>query len=369
MSSDNDEVEVSPKRERKYSSSSTDSEYVDLEADSFDNLDEYEHNPSRLHRKMSQQTFVPISEREAWKDVVPIEQDDGPNPIVAIAYSAKFKETHDYFRAIVKAKEKSERALNLTAECIWLNAANYTVWQYRRDILKELGIDLKDELIFIEVMIRCNFKNYQVWHHRKVIIEWMNDPSEELEFTAAILEKDDKNYHAWQHRQWAISFFNLFDNELEYAEHLIEKDIRNNSAWNQRYYVVSNTTKFESDVLEREVNYALDKILEAPSNESSWNYLRGIMMHDKDGGMGYNRSILKKCEELYNNNCRSPHLLSCIIDISQERISCNEPKDSLFHTDKALELCTDLEEKYDKIRKKYWKYISQKISEKVKSTA
>lgn len=33
--------------------------------------------------------WVPYAEREEWRDVVPLEQDDGPNPIVAIAYAKK----------------------------------------------------------------------------------------------------------------------------------------------------------------------------------------------------------------------------------------------------------------------------------------
>lgn len=37
-------------------------------------------------------------------------------------------------------------------------------------------------------------------HHRKVIVEWLEDPSQELEFTSCILRDDAKNYHAWQHR-------------------------------------------------------------------------------------------------------------------------------------------------------------------------
>ena len=35
--------------------------------------------------------WIPYSARENWRDVQPIEQDDGPNPIVCIAYSQRCK--------------------------------------------------------------------------------------------------------------------------------------------------------------------------------------------------------------------------------------------------------------------------------------
>lgn len=48
------------------------------------------------------------------------------------------------------------------------------------------------------------FPNLSSRHHRRMVVEWLNDPSEELEFIADILSQDAKNYHAWQHRQWVI---------------------------------------------------------------------------------------------------------------------------------------------------------------------
>ena len=62
-----------------------------------------------------------------WADVEPIAQDDGPKPVVPIAYTDAFRESMDRFRAILAKDERSPRALELTSDVIALNPANYTV--------------------------------------------------------------------------------------------------------------------------------------------------------------------------------------------------------------------------------------------------
>lgn len=93
----------------------------------------------------------------------------------------------NYFRAVVKANELSERALRLTDEVIRLNAANYTAWYrppsplagvsrahdvllrpfvaryYRRKVLAALKTDFKEELQWVERIAAENPKNYQIW--------------------------------------------------------------------------------------------------------------------------------------------------------------------------------------------------------------
>ena len=40
--------------------------------------------------------WIPYGERDEWQDVEPLEQDDGPDPVVRIAYPEKCKQNHSH---------------------------------------------------------------------------------------------------------------------------------------------------------------------------------------------------------------------------------------------------------------------------------
>lgn len=151
----------------------------------------------------------------------------------------------------------------------------------------------------------------------------------------------------------------LYDKEMDFIDNLLMNDVRNNSAWNQRYFIVNNHLGWSDMNVQKEICYTLEKIKFIKNNESAWNYLRGVLLHDKRGLSG-NAVVASFCEELYKNKCRSTYLLAFLVDICDEALKKGE-NNSLHNSNRAMELCAALANKYDKIRSKYWNYISTKF--------
>eukprot|EP01095_Lingulamoeba_sp_RSL-Kostka_P012440 TRINITY_DN4949_c0_g1_i1.p1 TRINITY_DN4949_c0_g1~~TRINITY_DN4949_c0_g1_i1.p1 ORF type:complete len:330 (-),score=95.88 TRINITY_DN4949_c0_g1_i1:111-1043(-) len=291
--------------------------------------------------------FVPFKDRPEWSDVEPLPQNEGPHSVCCIAYNDEFKETNDYFRAILQLDEVSERALKLTNEVIALNPANYTAWFYRRKCLFELESDLAKELQDTREVVEDNPKNYQVWYHRRALIEKLQNPGDELEFISNVLEEfsDEKNYHGWSHRQWILSTFNNFDNEFNYIDNLLNKDHRNNSVWNHRFYVVKTVDGFENeDIIQREIDFAFSWIEKGPNNESPWNYIRGLLNINKENFLNY-QNVKDSAIEITKKFPSCCHSLALCVEFFERENDIDGFKE-----------CVEKLKNKDFLRSKYWSY-------------
>lgn len=301
------------------------------------------------------------SEDQEWADVIPHPTDEGgPNPLAAIAYSDEYGECMSYLRAIMAANEFSPRVLDLTEDLIDMNPAHYTVWLYRAQCLFALDYNLKAELEWLNEIALSHQKNYQIWHHRNLIVDKIGSCEGEAEFVERMFELDGKNYHVWSYRQWLVKRFDLWEEgELAFTERMLAKDVRNNSAWNHRWYIINGReARSEAEggpvegvknrgIRERELDFVKRTVQQAPQNQCPWNYLRGIV---KKSGMPLKG--LKGFVEVYADlsraeGVRSSHALDFLADVLAEE------EGGKAQAAEALDL---LAKTYDPIRKNYWEY-------------
>lgn len=296
-----------------------------------------------------------------FSDVIPIPQDDGPHPVVPIAYSPDFDKCMSLFRAVVVNEEFSERVLKLTAQLIDLSPGHYTVWKYRLDTILNLKLDLATELEFLSSVAESNPKSYQLWRHRQCVLQNWKDPSKEIEFINSILAEDSKNHHAWSYRQWIVGTFNLFRTEINHMDTFLNDDVRNNSAWNHRYFIITNSNT-SNDLLSKEVEYAIEKINLAPNNECPWIYIRGIIQFFNANYSEY-PEIKQVCVK-YTQNLLQPVTFANILllRIYEKTVADltikNSCEDRQLKSDIILKSKNVLNSliKYDQLRSKYWSY-------------
>ena len=123
-----------------------------------------------------------------------------------------------------------------------------------------------------------NQKNYQIWHHRKLLIEKINNATHEKKILNDVFEYEPKNFHAWTHRIWMIRRFNNVEGEFEFIDSMLKNDIKNNSVWNYRFFLIQYINKnLNKDKITEEIKYALEKIKLCPNNECPYCYIRGFI--------------------------------------------------------------------------------------------
>ncbi|KAI1480194.1 protein prenylyltransferase [Daldinia eschscholtzii] len=311
-----------------------------------------------------------------WDDVVPIPQIEPEGALATIAYPDEYAESMSYLRAVMAAKEYSPRCLRLTERIISLNPAHYTVWLYRFSIVQALNISIPDEIEWLNEISLAHIKNYQIWNHRQQLIDHyypaiVTVPSEvgalaesERRFLEQMLQLDTKNYHVWSYRQYIVRKLGIWnDAERQSIETMIHEDVRNNSAWSHRFFIVFSNPAYASpdshatehdpkipdDIVDREIEYAEQKILLAPQNQSPWNYLRGVLVKGgrKLGTIReFAEQFVKNLGDAEGEEVRSSHALDLLADIYKEA----------GELDRADLVLRRLGNKWDRIRRGYWEY-------------
>ncbi|KDN50082.1 hypothetical protein RSAG8_01418, partial [Rhizoctonia solani AG-8 WAC10335] len=327
---------------------------------------------------------LPYSAREDWADLTPIPQHEpGFTPLCPIMYNNEYRDAMDYFRALVQAGERSRRGLELTSHLVNLNPAHYSVWQYRWDTLLALNLPLEDELEWSDEVVKKFIKNYQGWHHRRLLISKLRKPLPELSFISAALQQDAKNYHTWAYRQWLLAEFNLpelWAGELGYIEELLDEDFRNNSAWHHRYFVVFGSGVRQGDedrdaIIRRELIFTKQKISIAPNNPSAWNYLRGILEYGRLPFSSQKLFVEPYAEPTELTDPLIPRPTDAVVDLDNPRPSAQaelpvplaieflgdiaeEEEDKV----NATEIFKSLATKYDITRKRYWEFRVKELA-------
>ncbi|KAH7264484.1 hypothetical protein B0J15DRAFT_490927 [Fusarium solani] len=316
-----------------------------------------------------------LAQDPEWDDVIPIPQNEPEDALAQIAYPDDYAEAVSYLRAVMAADECSPRTLRLTEHVISMNPAHYTVWLFRFKIISVLKLSIPDEIKWLNEVALSNLKNYQIWNHRQLLMDYYYPLIEEddatvrklarseTQFITTMLAEDAKNYHVWSYRQYLVGKLSMWTmSELLSTQNHIEEDVRNNSAWSHRFYIVfsdptastSGSGPTESDprvpaeTIDREIKYAKEKISLAPQNQSPWNYLFGVLSKGarpltsvKEFAEGFVSALGEDAEEV-----RSSHALDFLAKLYDEE----------GDKDKA-ELCLRrLGEKWDPVREGYWKY-------------
>ncbi|KAL2151872.1 hypothetical protein VTH82DRAFT_5056 [Thermothelomyces myriococcoides] len=316
-----------------------------------------------------------------WDDVQPVLVEEPEGALAAIAYPADYAEAMAYLRAVMQAKEYSPRCLRLTEHIISMNPAHYTVWLYRASIVFALKLSIPDEIVWLNQVALQNLKNYQIWHHRHLLVEnyyptIASDPSAVASFAASersflqrILAEDTKNYHVWSYRSYLVNKLGLFNDgdELASVEAMLDDDVRNNSAWSHRFFLVFSNPDYATPgcaatahdpavpqaVIDRELEYAQAKVRLAPQNQSAWNYLRGVLVKGgrklasvEQFASEFVKGLGEGGEEGNEEVVLSTHALDLLAEIYAEKGDKEKADLSLRR----------LGQKWDRIRVGYWEW-------------
>eukprot|EP00826_Nyctotherus_ovalis_P022658 TRINITY_DN1751_c0_g1_i14.p1 TRINITY_DN1751_c0_g1~~TRINITY_DN1751_c0_g1_i14.p1 ORF type:complete len:512 (+),score=178.98 TRINITY_DN1751_c0_g1_i14:168-1703(+) len=223
------------------------------------------------------------------------------------------------------AKQYNAENLELTEKAGALFTDNYTVWNYRREIIQEIvfkssekSVEDKKKFIVSELklilkLLMRNQKSFPLWFHRQWCIEYglkLDDAAlgkedsilkNELKLCAELLTHDGRNFHCWNYKAWLLeletaninrvyedkekrekALKEMYEREYKYTTQLISKDFSNYSTWFYRskmlpYLFPDPTYLISVQKVREELEMLKQALYTEPKDQSCWNHHRWLM--------------------------------------------------------------------------------------------
>ncbi|KAI9307280.1 hypothetical protein BJ944DRAFT_197913 [Cunninghamella echinulata] len=248
----------------------------------------------------------------------------------------EYNELVEQCRRKVNEKSFDKETLLLTTQILRMNPDFYSVWNWRRLVLKN-GILLhkistktatiantdsteevststeettaipttitdendnddienknqevyKQELDLFMQLIRINPKSYWLWNHRVWCLENMPKPdwNGELYLVNKMLTLDSRNFHGWSYRRYVARQLcnstpdvnTILNKEYDFTTEKIKQSFSNYSAWHQRSQLLprivsSMTEKEKNQIAKNEFDLIKPAIYTDPDDQSAWLY-------------------------------------------------------------------------------------------------
>lgn len=219
------------------------------------------------------------------------------NEITKINY---YRKLNDLVLTNYRNNVFNEQAFKDTTQLLALNPQYYTIWNYRRQILKKfyevsLALDeycalYEKELMFTMVQLKQFPKVYCIWNYRRWLLDTHPKPNWEFELKIVnqLLDKDGRNFHGWHYRRYIIESIetathtSLAMKEFEFTTAMINKDFSNYSAWHNRSKLIPKLFELKTftdglQVLNAELELLQNAMYIDSSDQSVWIYLRWLL--------------------------------------------------------------------------------------------
>lgn len=274
------------------------------------------------------------------------EESDPDKNILQIDIPSYVEELLDKFNKNISLGNYGKETLEITSELIQAIKTNYTVWYVRRKCLEHDKELLLQEIEYVIKLCDLTPKNYQIWRHRRCIIELINDinisKKDQIILQEQMLLPDHtKNYHAWSYRQWLLHTYgdnDIFYDDLINIDLSLHDDPLNNSLWNHRVFLLTHLSKYkDSTSVDKEIIYLFNilrkNILETTYNESVWNYMQYLIQLPT---FKSHKCVAAYCWYIFTNIPKCMFVYDVLIDLILLSSSPPLSEDIL----KGLDVCT-----------------------------